>query len=187
MTESPPSSRGEAAARGEARYLTGISCRRGHTSERRTDNGGCVDCIRLSKTPEYNREQVKRWRAANPERQKAKAKSRYWANPSAQRDHVRRWAKENPHKIWAKGARRRANELMACPSWVDLRAIDLVYLEAKRLSKETCITYQVDHIVPLAGDNVCGLHVSWNLRPLPAIENISKGYSFDEKLAIAYK
>ena len=74
----------------------------------------------------------------------------------------------------ADGATRRVRELSATVSFGDPEKIKAVYLEAARLTSETGTPHHVDHIVPLRGKNVCGLHVEWNLQPLPAQENIKK-------------
>ena len=71
-----------------------------------------------------------------------------------------------PHKI--RQAKRRADKLNATPKWTNLKKIKEIYKYCPR-------GYHVDHIVPLKGVNVCGLHVENNLQYLTAQENISKG------------
>lgn len=91
---------------------------------------------------------------------------------------TRKSTKSNPGKVRARTAKRRAQKLQATPKWLSkehILDIQKFYKEADRLTKETDILYEVDHIVPLQGKNVRGLHVPWNLQILTAFENRSKG------------
>jgi hypothetical protein len=65
--------------------------------------------------------------------------------------------------------------ILATPPWADFKAIREVYKQADRLSALTGVKHHVDHIVPLNHPLVCGLHVDWNLRAIPAGPNMSKG------------
>jgi len=79
----------------------------------------------------------------------------------------KQWRGANPGKVNAKTARRRAKKLKATPKWVTKemhRQMENFYIEAARLTKETGIPHEVDHIIPLQGDSVSGLHVPCNLR-----------------------
>jgi hypothetical protein len=56
----------------------------------------------------------------------------------------------------------------------DRAAIEAIYQEAKRLTRATGVPHDVDHIVPLHGRDVSGLHVSWNLQAIPRLDNKQK-------------
>lgn len=60
------------------------------------------------------------------------------------------------------------------PPWVDLQAIAAVYLLRDKLTQETGIEHHVDHIIPINGKKVTGLHVAANLCVIPATENIRR-------------
>lgn len=74
------------------------------------------------------------------------------------------------------GKRRRQREKRNTPPWADREAIRAMYREAKRLSKLTGEMYVVDHIVPLDGKLVCGLHWHLNMRVIHWKENAKKGW-----------
>ncbi len=71
-------------------------------------------------------------------------------------------------------ARHYIDKKNATPPWVDLAEIRKIYAEARSTSLATGIEHHVDHIIPLHGRYVRGLHVPWNLQVLPATENITK-------------
>lgn len=93
------------------------------------------------------------------------------------------WAKANPDKINALIAKRNAIKKNALAPWADLTAIRAIYAEATRLTKETGIRHEVDHIYPLQGETCCGLHVENNLQILTKTENIRKKNRMPEEYA----
>lgn len=81
----------------------------------------------------------------------------------------------NPAQAYTSESTRRAKKLSATPSWANLAAIKDFYITAAALGMHTGDHYHVDHIIPLQGRLVCGLHVENNLQILTASENSSKG------------
>lgn len=106
--------------------------------------------------------QAKRKASITPERAAAR---RAWQT---------KWAKENRVKLIVKANARRMRIKGAMPPWADNSAIRAVYQEAARRTEETGVPHEVDHIVPIKGRNVSGLHVQWNLRVVTRYENRSK-------------
>ncbi len=83
--------------------------------------------------------------------------------------------KDNPDKHNAKSARRRSAKIMRTAPWASKEAIGAVYTEASRVTKETGVSHHVDHLVPLQGVLVSGLHLPCNLQVMEGGENSSKG------------
>lgn len=81
------------------------------------------------------------------------------------------WQFQNKKQRCFNQKMREAKKLKATPLWADLEAIKIIYLNCPD-------NYTVDHIVPLQGKNVCGLHVEYNLQYLTSIENSKKSNKF---------
>ena len=98
-------------------------------------------------------------------------------------DVAKTWRKANPEKTIAHKASRRARKKQAQPPWLTEEHINQIidkYKNSKHMKKLTGIEHHVDHIVPLKGENVCGLHVPWNLQVIPAKHNLEKHNHFDD-------
>jgi hypothetical protein len=112
---------------------------------------------------EVARVKAHRWYWENHDHVRAAQRARYAANPDA---HIQRVINRIEHIK------------RATPPWADLDGIAAVYAEARRLTRETGIDHEVDHIVPLRGQLVSGLHVPANLRIVTMTVNRSKGNAF---------
>ena len=146
------------------------ACAKERTNQHRHEN---LETLRAKQRDYYK---------ANSEKRVAgvlKARKNHWANFVAYR---RKYAAANPEKVRAWDAIKRANRYQRAPKWLSAlqkQEIENFYWLAKDLEIVTGEHYQVDHIVPLNGKTVSGLHVPWNLQVLPADVNLRKSNKFE--------
>lgn len=126
------------------------------------------------KNIERDRKNRREWHHKNKAKCALWSKMRYLRNPEKHKLAYRKWVDENRAYVYAKNAERRAGLGRAMPRWVDRKAIEKFYDEAKRLTLKTGIIHHVDHIYPLTHPWLQGLHVPWNLRVIQASKNTSK-------------
>ena len=132
--------------------------------------------------------------ARNTELSKARSKARYHSNKkeisvknAAYRDKnkseilkrkkIYKSTTTGRAKTNASTMRRKVAKIQAVPKWLtktQLLEIKYFYKRSKELEHETGIKHNVDHIVPILSDLVCGLHVPWNLQILTKAENMKK-------------
>ncbi len=128
----------------------------------------------------YTKKSRKKFELNNPGYNTAKTRERRANKPGEHTAYQKAWAKINRGKCRAIAARYDAAKLNRTPKWLTeahIIAMNRLYIVAQQasfLGKE----YHVDHIVPLRGRNVSGLHVPWNLQLLPKSLNCSKGNRF---------
>lgn len=132
------------------------------------------------------------WHKENPEKVREKS-SKYRArnkdklNESQRnkdvKDYNRAWSKKNKGKVNSYRAKRRAYKKQATPSWYDDDKLNIlaIYEEAS-LIRSTGVNVEVDHIIPLKNDIVCGLHCSANLQIITREENMKKFNYFSDEV-----
>ena len=118
--------------------------------------------------PEQRRKDSKRWQDNNPEKRNKSVRAYMAANPDKVKAARKAWYNANSKRWAAYATARRAALLQRTPLWADLDAITQVYVDCPN-------GMHVDHIYPLCGKTVSGLHIASNLRFSDAIENKRKG------------
>lgn len=124
-------------------------------------------------------ERKRRWKSRNPEASKAYDRRYYLENRDRIREYYQNDYLENRHKYIAWDAKRRAAELQRTLRLPHLEYATLRIYERCRDMRDSGFDVHVDHIVPLQGELVSGLHVPWNLEIIDADENRAKGNRFN--------
>ena len=149
------------AAKAGEKFFIGNPCKRCGGVKRYTSSYDCVPC-RLASN-HANKDNItiahKRWKLKNPD--KLRESTRKWREKSRQKYNV----------TASCSAMKGKNNT---PKWLtdfDYKYIRCFYFLAKWKTNLTGVKYEVDHIIPLNGKNVCGLHVPSNLQILTSTEN----------------
>lgn len=135
---------------------------------------------------EKNRARATKWREVNIEKARDTSRRRYaekadevaayrLANRGQILSYLSNWHKLNRSKSTAYSSARNAQKIRATPVWANGFFIEEVYELAARRTSMLGVDFQVDHIVPLRSNLVCGLHCEANMQVITKTENMSKG------------
>ena len=116
----------------------------------------------------------RRWNKANPEKNASLKRAYKDKNREKISAYNKKWQKNNKGKTNYYTRKYQADKLQRTPSWLTIdqfKKIEQFYVNCPN-------GYHVDHIIPLRGKNISGLHVPENLQYLPAYENVKKSNKF---------
>jgi hypothetical protein len=107
----------------------------------------------------------------NAERYQQQARAWREANVEQHKENKQAWKRANHGLVIAAVKLRKKYIKERTPAWADLKAIAAIYANCPA-------GYHVDHIIPLRGKTVSGLHIETNLQYLPGLENLRKHNTF---------
>ncbi len=143
----------------------------------------CKDCFSAYNKQRYltNKEQIKGKSLEYYKLNKEKVKLYKQKNVDKIKEYNKEYLQNNKDLFRIHIANRRAIKLNATPKWLN-KDHKLQMRKLYKLAKDNEIVsnqkWEVDHIVPLQGSNVCGLHVPWNLQVITAKQNRVKKNKF---------
>lgn len=200
--------RQQAKAAGKPRCFGSVCGRHPALEGERYVSGACVGCARdsikaarianpelakvhfqkrndrVKNTPELlekKRQSNAKYRAKNKEKIAASINVWRLENKPLLREYVKRCKAKKPEIVRANTAKRRAARIQRTPAWLtedDFWMISQAYEIAELRTKLFGFVWHVDHVIPLQGRVVSGLHTPYNLQVVPWIENIKKGNKF---------
>jgi hypothetical protein len=100
------------------------------------------------------------------------------AHPDVVKTRLRDWKQKNPERVRFHDGLKRAAKAKRTVAWANLDKIAEVYVMAKFAEELTLQPHHVDHVIPLRGKLISGLHVETNLRVIPGADNLRKHNRF---------
>ena len=170
-----------AAQEGRQTYL-GVVCKRGHSGIRYTVNADCVDCVALRSKTQERRQYLSKYILTEKHKVYQKEYQKQYCKTHIYKETKKLYAKNNKAKMAAKTRKYELSKTHRTPNWLtqdDFWLIEQAYELAAVRTKMFGFLWHVDHIVPLNGRLVSGLHVPHNLQVIPAISNQSKYNKFE--------